>query len=41
VIVDLLFASCGIEPEIVAEATRETIALDVVGPIATVGHSSQ
>ena len=38
VIVDLLFASCGIEPEIVAEATRETIALDVVGPIATVGH---
>lgn len=38
VIVDLLFASCGIEPEIVAEATRETIALEVVGPIATVGH---
>ncbi len=38
VIVDLLFASCGIEPEIVAEATRETIALDVVGPVATVGH---
>lgn len=38
VIVDLLFASCGIEPEIVAAATREAIAFDVTGPVASVGH---
>jgi len=38
VIVDLLFASSGIEPEIVAAATLEAIAFDVTGPVATSGH---
>lgn len=38
VIVDLLFVSCGIEPEVVAAATTETIARDVTAPVATVGH---
>ena len=38
VIVDLRFASCVIEPEIVAAATREAIALDVTGPVASIGH---
>lgn len=38
VIVDLLFASCGIEPEIVLGATFETIARDVTGPVASIGH---
>ncbi len=38
VIVDLLFASCGIEPEIVAAASQETIAGDVLGPVACIGH---
>ena len=38
VIVDLLFASCGIEPEVVAAATSETIARNVVAPVATIGH---
>ena len=38
VIVDLLFASCGIEPEVVAAATVETIAVGVSGPVASIGH---
>ncbi|MBA4181020.1 MAG: hypothetical protein C0506_10570 [Anaerolinea sp.] len=38
VIVDLLFASCGIEPEVVAAATNENIARGVTGPVATVGY---
>jgi Nucleotidyl transferase AbiEii toxin, Type IV TA system len=36
-IVDLLFASCGIEPEIVADASLLNV-LDVPTPVAAVGH---
>lgn len=36
-LVDLLFASCGIEPEIVAAATPLTV-LTIELPVATVGH---
>ena len=38
VVVDLLFASSGIEPEIVAAATKEAILPGFVVPVATAGH---
>ncbi len=38
VIVDLLFASSGIEPEIAEAAERLEIAPGLVVPVATVGH---
>jgi hypothetical protein len=38
VVVDLLFASSGIEPEIVAEAERLEVVTWVYTPVATVGH---
>lgn len=37
-IVDLLFATTGIEPEIVAAATKLRIGLQLELPVATVGH---
>lgn len=37
-IVDLLFASSGIEPEIVAEATRERVLAGVTVPVARLGY---
>ncbi len=37
-IVDLLFASCGFEPEIIAAATVITILDGLQIPVATVGH---
>lgn len=37
-LVDLLFASSGIEPEVVAEAERVRIATELVVPIARLGH---
>ncbi|MGE3073801.1 MAG: nucleotidyl transferase AbiEii/AbiGii toxin family protein [Dehalococcoidia bacterium] len=37
-VVDFLFASCGIEPEIVAGASVEEIVPDVTMPVATIGH---
>ena len=38
VVVDLLFASCGIEPEIVAEAQLVEISSGLVVPVALHGH---
>jgi predicted nucleotidyltransferase len=38
VVVDLLFASCGIEPEIVSQAEEVEILPDLVVPVATIGH---
>jgi hypothetical protein len=38
VVVDLLFASCGIECEIVAAAETLAIVPDLVLPVASVGH---
>jgi Nucleotidyl transferase AbiEii toxin, Type IV TA system len=38
VLVDLLFASCGIEDEIVAAATREAVLPRLRVPVATRGH---
>ncbi len=38
VIVDLLFASSGIEPEIAAEAEVLTVARELRMPVARVGH---
>jgi hypothetical protein len=37
-VVDLLFASCGIEPEVVAEAEMLEILPGLVLPVARVGH---
>ena len=37
-VTDLLFASCGIEPEVAAGAERLTILPGVVLPVASVGH---
>ena len=36
--IDLLFASTGVEPEVVAGATRERVASGDLVPTATVGH---
>ena len=38
VVVDLLFASCGIEPEIVASAEQVTVVSGLALPVASVGH---
>lgn len=38
VIVDLLFASCGIESEVVASAEELEVLPDLVVPVATTGH---
>lgn len=38
IIVDLLFSSSGVEPEIVGSADRLEILPGVVAPVATVGH---
>ncbi|HEX5714967.1 MAG TPA: nucleotidyl transferase AbiEii/AbiGii toxin family protein [Thermoanaerobaculia bacterium] len=38
VLVDLLFASSGVEPEIVAQAEELELAAGIVLPIATTGH---
>ena len=38
VVVDLLFASSGIEPEIVAAAEPLEVLPDIVMPVATIGH---
>lgn len=38
VITDLLFASCGIEPEIVIDADRLEVVAGLVLPVASVGH---
>jgi predicted nucleotidyltransferase len=38
VLCDLLFASSGIEPEVVAGATRLTLFPDCEAPVASVGH---
>lgn len=38
VVVDLLFASSGIEPEIVEQAERIAVFHGIVLPVATVGH---
>lgn len=38
VLVDLLFASCGIEPEITAAAERIVVIPDLEVPVAAVGH---
>lgn len=38
VLVDLLFASSGVEPEIVAQAEELEIAAGIALPIATTGH---
>ena len=38
VVVDLLFASCGIEPEIVAAADELAVVSGLVLPVASVGH---
>lgn len=37
-IVDLLFASSGIEPEIIAEASEIEVFPDLVAPVAEIGH---
>lgn len=37
-VLDLLFASSGIEPEIVASAEQLAIVPDIAGPVARVGH---
>lgn len=38
IVVDLLFASCGIEPEIVDLATEIEVLPDLVVPVASIGH---
>lgn len=38
VVLDLLFASCGVEPEVVAAAEAITIAKGLVSPVARAGH---
>jgi hypothetical protein len=38
VLVDLLMGSCGIEPEIVASATRMEVVPRVMAPVACTGH---
>ena len=38
IVTDLLFASCGIEPDIVAGAEELTVVSDLVMPVASVGH---
>ncbi len=38
VLVDLLFASSGVEPEIVAQAEELEIAAGIALPVATIGH---
>lgn len=38
VVLDLLFASSGIEPEVIAAATRLEILPEIVVPVAAVGH---
>lgn len=38
VVVDLLFASCGIEPEIVRDAERLDLTESIVLPVARAGH---
>lgn len=38
VIVDLMFATCGIEPEIVAGATSMKVLPGVTAPVASTGH---
>lgn len=38
VMVDLLFATCGIEPELVAAATEITVVPGVTMPVASIGH---
>ncbi|MGH3680395.1 MAG: nucleotidyl transferase AbiEii/AbiGii toxin family protein [Natronosporangium sp.] len=38
VVVDLLFASCGIEPEIVGAAEQLEVLPNLVVPVATAGH---
>jgi predicted nucleotidyltransferase len=38
VIVDLLFASCGIEPEIVSHAERLALTDSIERPVARIGH---
>lgn len=37
-LLDLLFASCGIEPEITADATLLTVGSHLSAPVARVGH---
>jgi hypothetical protein len=37
-VVDLLFASCGIEPEVVAAAEAVELFAGLIVPVATVGH---
>lgn len=37
-VTDLLFASCGVEPEIVAAADHLAVLTDLVLPVASVGH---
>jgi len=38
IVVDLLFASCGIEPEVVASATRLEVLPSLRAPVARAGH---
>jgi predicted nucleotidyltransferase len=38
VLIDLLFASAGIEPEVVAHAERIRVASGLVVPVASIGH---
>jgi hypothetical protein len=37
-VIDLLFASCGIEPEVVAAATPAVVFTGLTMPVATIGH---
>jgi len=37
-VIDLLFASCGIEPEVVAAATLVELVAGLSVPVATIGH---
>ena len=37
-VLDLLFASCGIEPEVVAAATPSPLFPGLVAPVAQIGH---
>lgn len=37
-VVDLLFASCGIEPEVVAAAEPAEVFSGLIAPVATIGH---
>lgn len=37
-VVDLLFASCGIEPEVVSAATSAEVFSGLIVPVATIGH---